>query len=150
MPDSLDDFIKEIQHHIDEELREAYGEVAFERWLKPQYLGVMDDPDGYGHFVGSCGDRMEIFLKFEKDKVKEATFRTDGCGSSLVCGSYAAEVALGKTPNYEQVLAGVKDRDAIDSSRDMSPLKPAEDAIILNSDNLDIKQVLDAVEALWK
>ena len=59
-------------------------------------------------------------------------------------------VALGKTPNYEQVLAGVKDRDAIDSSRDMSPLKPAEDAIILNSDNLDIKQVLDAVEALWK
>ena len=59
-------------------------------------------------------------------------------------------VAMGKQPDYDQVLAGVKERDAIDSTRDMSPLKPATDAIILNSDDLDIQQVLDAVEALWK
>jgi nitrogen fixation NifU-like protein len=106
MTDSIDDFIREITHQINEEMREAYGEVAFERWLRPQYMGVMDQPDGYGHVVGSCGDRMEIFLKFEKDKVKEATFRTDGCGSSLVCGSYAAEVALGKTPDEVAEIEG--------------------------------------------
>ena len=74
-------------------------QVAYERWLRPQYTGVMDHPDGYGHVAGSCGDRIEIFLRFEEDKVKEATFRTDGCGSSLVCGSFAAELALGKTPD---------------------------------------------------
>ena len=73
--------------------------MAYERWLRPQYTGVMDHPDGYGHVAGSCGDRIEIFLRFEEDKVKEATFRTDGCGSSLVCGSFAAELALGKTPD---------------------------------------------------
>ena len=99
MTDSLDDFIKEIQREIHEETRKAYGKVAFERWLGPQYMGVIDHPDGYGHVAGSCGDRMEIFLRFEEDKVKEATFRTDGCGSSLVCGSFAAELALGKTPD---------------------------------------------------
>jgi nitrogen fixation NifU-like protein len=106
MTDSLEDFIKEIQHQINEETREAYGQVAFERWLRPQYMGVMDHPDGYGHVSGSCGDRMEIFLRFEEDRVKEATFRTDGCGSSQVCGSFAAQLAFGKTPDELAEIAG--------------------------------------------
>ena len=42
---------------------------------------------------------MEIFLKFENEQVKEASFQTDGCGSSNVCGSFAAEMALGKSPD---------------------------------------------------
>jgi nitrogen fixation NifU-like protein len=106
MTDSLDDFIQEIQYQIHEETREAYGQVAFERWLRPRFVGVMDNPDGYGHVAGSCGDRIEIFLRFEEDKVKEATFRTDGCGSSLVCGSFAAELALGKTPDEVGEISG--------------------------------------------
>jgi len=106
MTDSLDDFIQGIQHQINEETKEAYGQAAFERWLRPQYMGVIDNPDGYGHVAGSCGDRMEIFLRFEQDKVKEANFRTDGCGSSVVCGSYAAELALGKTPDEVAEISG--------------------------------------------
>ncbi|MCF8082582.1 MAG: iron-sulfur cluster assembly scaffold protein, partial [Deltaproteobacteria bacterium] len=35
----------------------------------------------------------------EQDRVKAASFQTDGCGSSSVCGSFAAEMALGKTPD---------------------------------------------------
>ena len=42
---------------------------------------------------------MEIFLRFEDERVKEATFLTDGCGSSTICGSYAAELAHGKNPD---------------------------------------------------
>ena len=42
---------------------------------------------------------MEIFLKFENDKVKEASFQTDGCGSTTVCGSFAAELSLGRSPD---------------------------------------------------
>jgi len=106
MTDSLDDFILEIQHQIHEETRKAYGKVAFERWLRPQYMGVIDHPDGYGHVAGSCGDRIEIFLRFEEDKVKEAAFRTDGCGSSQVCGSFAAELAFGKTPDEVAEISG--------------------------------------------
>ena len=41
---------------------------------------------------------MEIFLKFENDMVKEASFKTDGCGSSVVCGSFAAELAHSRNP----------------------------------------------------
>jgi nitrogen fixation NifU-like protein len=106
MTDSLDDFIKEVQDQINEETRKAYGQVAFERWLRPRYMGVMDHPDGYGQVTGSCGDRMEIFLRFEEDTVKEVRFRTDGCGSSLVCGSFAAELALGKSPDEVTEISG--------------------------------------------
>lgn len=41
-------------------------------------------------------DTMQIFLKFESDKVKEASFQTDGCGINTVFGSFAAELAFGK------------------------------------------------------
>jgi len=97
--DELDDFVEKIQARIYEETREEYGEVAFNRWLNPLYAGHMENPDGYGIVTGSCGDTMEIFLRFENDRVKEASFQTDGCGASAVCGSFAVELALGKAPD---------------------------------------------------
>jgi len=99
MGDELDDFINGVQNQILEETRAEFGDVAFERWQNPLYGGALDNPDGHGRVTGSCGDTMQIFLKFEKNKVKTATFLTDGCGSSTVCGSFGAELTLGKTPD---------------------------------------------------
>lgn len=98
MSNELDDFVQDLQGQIYEETRAAYGDVAFERWLNPLYMGTIDIPDGYGRLTGSCGDTMQVFLKFENDQVQEASFLTDGCGASAVCGSFAAELALGKSP----------------------------------------------------
>jgi nitrogen fixation NifU-like protein len=102
MGDTLDDFVRELVEQIFEETKEAYGEIAYERWLNPIYIGSMKDPDGYALLRGVCGDSMEIFLKIGRERVKEASFQTDGCGSSGVCGSFAAEMAIGK--NFEQLL----------------------------------------------
>jgi len=99
MSESFDNFVKDLQNKIFEQTRADYGDVAFQRWLKPLYMGTMDNPDGYGRITGSCGDTIQIFLKFENEKVKTALFQTDGCGSSAVCGSFAAELALGKNPD---------------------------------------------------
>jgi len=99
MSKDLDNFVEGLQKQIFEETRAEYGDVAFQRWLKPLYMGGMDNADGYGNVTGSCGDTMQIFLKFENEKVKEASFKTDGCGSSAVCGSFAAELSLGKDPD---------------------------------------------------
>ena len=96
---ALDEFVNGLQNQILEETRAEFGEVAFERWQNPPYAGVLDNPDGHGRITGSCGDTMQIFLKFKKNKVKEAAFLADGCGSSTVCGSFAAELAFGKTPD---------------------------------------------------
>lgn len=106
MGDELDDFVNGLQNEILEKSRAEYGDVAFERWQRPLYAGAMDNPDGHGCVTGSCGDTMQIFLKFEKGKVKEATFLTDGCGSSMVCGSFAAELAIGKRPDDLKEITG--------------------------------------------
>jgi len=106
MTDRLDDFLKQLQDQIYEETRTAYGQKGFERWLNPLYRGTMENPDGYARVTGSCGDTMQIFLRFENDRVIEATFQTDGCGSSTVCGSFAAELALGKNPDELAEVAG--------------------------------------------
>ena len=106
MTDRLDDFIRQLQDQIYEETRAAYGQKGFERWLNPLYRGALENPNGYARISGSCGDTMQIFLRFENDRVQEATFQTDGCGSSSVCGSFAAELALGKNPDELAEVAG--------------------------------------------
>lgn len=46
----------------------------------------------------------------------------------------------GETSIYSRVLQEMKDRDARDSSRSVAPLKPAEDAVILDTSALDADQ----------
>ena len=99
MDEDFDGFVEALQNQIFEETRAAYGDVVFQRWLKPLYMGAMDNPDGYGRITGSCGDTMQIFLKFENGKAEKASFETNGCMSSIVCGSFAAELAVGKSPD---------------------------------------------------
>jgi nitrogen fixation protein NifU and related proteins len=106
MADNLDEIARALQDQIYAETRAAYGQPAFERWLKPLYVGVMPNPEGYGRVKGTCGDTMEIFLRFEKGRVKAAAFRTDGCGSSTVCGSFAAELAHGRSPDEVTEITG--------------------------------------------
>jgi cytidylate kinase len=44
---------------------------------------------------------------------------------------------------YEDILAKVIERDRIDSTRAIAPLKPASDAVILDSDQLDADKVFE-------
>lgn len=53
--------------------------------------------------------------------------------------------ARGGQPDYEQILRDMRRRDRIDSERDAAPLRPAENAVIINTDGLTVQQVLDAV-----
>lgn len=57
-------------------------------------------------------------------------------------------LARGEPADYEAILAAMRRRDHIDSTRQMSPLRPAEDAVILDSDHLDANQVLERVKML--
>lgn len=47
--------------------------------------------------------------------------------------------------NYEEVLADIKRRDEVDSTRAASPLKPADDAIMLESTQLHIEDVIGMI-----
>ncbi len=49
----------------------------------------------------------------------------------------------GREVNYEEVLKNITERDRIDSTREVSPLRRAEDAIDLNNDHLTPAQQLE-------
>lgn len=49
---------------------------------------------------------------------------------------------------YEDILADMKRRDQFDSTRKIAPLKPAEDAVQINSDGLTVDQVLEKIMLL--
>ena len=62
---------------------------------------------------------------------------------------YREVQARGDQPQaYEDILANVKRRDAIDSGRATAPLRAAPDAIILDSTGLSIAEVVAQVEEL--
>ena len=46
----------------------------------------------------------------------------------------------GETPDYEEVLKNVKERDYLDSHREVSPLRKADDAIELDNSEMTIPQ----------
>jgi len=56
----------------------------------------------------------------------------------------------GKESPFEEILADIEARDARDSSRSVAPLKPAEDALTIDTTSLDIpttiERVLDSVK----
>lgn len=63
---------------------------------------------------------------------------------------YDEIIARGDKADYDEILQKVIERDRIDSTRAVAPLRPAEDAVIVDSDNLDAEQVLARVLELCK
>ena len=53
----------------------------------------------------------------------------------------------GEPADYTAILAAMRERDRIDSTRTVAPLRPAEDARILDSDLLNADQVLELVQS---
>lgn len=57
-------------------------------------------------------------------------------------------LAAGRPSDLAEVLASVNRRDHLDSTRAMSPLRPAEDAVHVDTSDLTLNQVLDRLTGL--
>lgn len=99
----FDEIINRIQGEVFTEAKEALGEKGFDRWRNPRFCGVMEDADSRAKLKGSCGDSMEMYLKISGQTLEKVTYVTDGCGSSSVAGSFASELATGRS--FDAVLA---------------------------------------------
>jgi nitrogen fixation NifU-like protein len=64
-------------------------------WLNPHVA----EPDGRARVVGSCGDVMEICLKFKDERMTEGSPWTNGCAHSFNCVCAAVDLAKGKSPD---------------------------------------------------
>ena len=87
----------ELQELIKAEMRKIYSETAIDHSMNPRNVGNMDNADGLAKVTGSCGDTMEIWLKVKNNTIANATFMTDGCGTSIAAGSMVTELAKGKS-----------------------------------------------------
>jgi cytidylate kinase len=59
-------------------------------------------------------------------------------------------MARGEKADYDEILRKVIERDRIDSTRAVAPLRPADDAVIIDSDKLNAEQVVARVMELCK
>jgi cytidylate kinase len=58
--------------------------------------------------------------------------------------------AEGDGRNIEQTLEAIEERDRSDQTRDVGPLKPAEDAIVVDTTNMSIDKVVERLSNLVK
>jgi len=63
---------------------------------------------------------------------------------------YKELIDRGEEASYEKILTGIRRRDEIDSTRMIAPLKPAEDAVIIDTDKMTIDQVVERIQSEFK
>jgi cytidylate kinase len=139
----------------------ATGEIA--RGLEPAHL---DEPPLRGHEAGERASRvavhppvrqaLEDFQRAFAAGPNGAVLDGRDIGTVICPGAdvkifvtASAEVrarrrtdelaAKGRPPEYERILAEVKERDARDAGRATAPLKPAADAHLLDTSEMDIE-----------
>jgi nitrogen fixation NifU-like protein len=89
-----------------EKIKMAYSEKVIDHYENPRNVGSLDKGDenvGTG-LVGApaCGDVMKLQIKVEDGVIRDAKFKTFGCGSAIASSSLVTEWVKGMT--IEQAL----------------------------------------------
>jgi len=87
---------EELERQVMEDMRRTYSEKVIDHAMNPRNVGSMPNAEGFASVTGPCGDTMEIWLRVKADRVVDATFWTDGCGTTIAAGSMITELAKGK------------------------------------------------------
>jgi nitrogen fixation NifU-like protein len=96
MDKNLDRVAEEIQKAILDDARKIYSEKVIDHFFHPRNAGGIEGPDGFARIKGPCGDSMYIYLRIDGRRIADAKFMTDGCGTTIACGSVVTEMAKGK------------------------------------------------------
>lgn len=92
-----------------------YSDKVMDHFMHPRNVGEMEDPSCTGT-VGNpkCGDIMKIYLKIEDGIIKDAKFKTFGCGSAIATSSMATEMIIGKSIDEALSLSNKAVAEALD------------------------------------
>jgi nitrogen fixation NifU-like protein len=107
----------------------------------------MEDADGFARVTGPCGDTMEIWLKVKNGTIANATFMTDGCGTSIASGSMVTEMAKGKIVSEAQKIG---QQDALSALGGLP--EESEHCALLSANTLKeaIRDYLEMKKEPWK
>lgn len=89
--------LQKFEELIKQEMRKIYSEAVVEHSNDPRNLGNLEDAGGFARVTGPCGDTMSIWLKVNGDTIINASFITDGCGTTVASGSMVTEMVKGKS-----------------------------------------------------
>ncbi len=75
-----------------------YSEKVMDHFMNPRNVGEIENASGVGT-VGNakCGDIMKVYLDIQDGIIKDAKFKTFGCGAAVATSSMATELVIGKT-----------------------------------------------------
>jgi nitrogen fixation NifU-like protein len=110
-----------------------YSEKVMDHFSNPRNAGEIENPSGVG-VVGNakCGDIMKVYLDIEDGVIKDAKFKTFGCGAAVATSSMATEMIIGKS--IEEALT-VTNKAVMEALDGLPPVKVhcsvlAEEAIM--------------------
>jgi nitrogen fixation protein NifU and related proteins len=81
-----------------DDMRDLYQEVILDHGRKPRHGHRLQAFDR--HAKGDnpmCGDRVEVFVRHEGDRIAEAGFEARGCAISIASADLMAEVVEGRS-----------------------------------------------------
>ncbi|MEN6572417.1 MAG: (d)CMP kinase [Anaerolineaceae bacterium] len=111
------------------------------------YAGVRKAMTAQQRRIGLRGDVVMVGRDIGTVVLPEADLKIylDASPAVRAQRRYDEKCAKGENVTYEEILAGILQRDRIDSGRSVAPLKPAEDARIIDSSGKNIQQVYEEV-----
>ena len=138
---------EKFEERIKQEMRKVYSEAVIEHSMNPRNLGDLEDADGFAKVIGPCGDTMSIWLKVNGDRIINASFVTDGCGTSIASGSMVTEMAKGKSISEAQKTT---QRDVLDALGGLP--QESEHCALLAADTLKaaIREYITMKREPWK
>lgn len=115
----------------------TYAEVRKAMTQVQRQIGLRGDVVMVGRDIGTVV-LPEADLKIYLDATVEARAKR----------RYEERIARDEQVEYDEIISWMRDRDHIDSTRQIAPLRPADDAIIFDTTNLDADEVFEKVLSL--
>jgi nitrogen fixation protein NifU and related proteins len=83
---------------MDNELRELYQQVILDHNKSPRNFKKLETANHYAEgYNPLCGDRIDVYVDLEDDKIKDISFVGSGCAISKASASLMSTMVKGKT-----------------------------------------------------